>query len=423
MSAPALAVRRGVRPGVARRGTPDGASRRGLVEPRTQYVLDLQQAAGNAAVVQMLRSLQREGEVGTRRTLRQGSTGDDVRELQSSLNDRSDVPTALEVDGIFGPITARAVRELQGANPPLVVDAVVGPRTRAVIDAGPVATDSTVLARKVFNRGAAAYERGDFAHAYDFFVRAHELAPRPGLLFSQGQALRKLGGRRADAIQCYEQYLAAGGTERAAEATEHIAELRGPARTGDEAVDTAAGREVFNRGAAMYDAGDYAHAYDEFTKAWELTSRAGLLFSRAQALRMLGGRDKEAIALYEQYLATGKATRGEEAAARIAELRGPLPTGDEAQDTAAAKAMFDKATVEYEAGDFGHAYDNLTRAWELTHRSGLLFSRAQALRRLGGRRDEAIKLYEAYLSTGDTKRAEEAKRHLKELRTQGAEPR
>lgn len=405
-----------------RRRAPGARRGPARLDPLSEQVLELQRTAGNAATARLLDLQRSEGDQ-AHRTLRWGSTGDDVRELQSALNERSDVATALEVDGIFGPITARAVRELQDANPPLTVDGVVGPKTWAVIDVHAGPADTTTLARKVFDRGAAAYERGDFAHAYDFFVRAYELSGRPGLLFSQGQALRRLGGRREEAIGCYERYLASSDPKRALEATEFIAELRGPAATGVEEVDTAVARQEFERGAAMYEARDFAHAYDEFTKAWELSHRPGLLFSRAQALRRLGGRDKEAVVLYEQYIATGATSRAAEAAAFIAELRAPIPTGDEAADTAAGKAMFEKGATYYEKGDFGHAYDEFTRAWELTHRAGLLFSRAQALRRLGGRRDEAIALFQQYLASGQPARGEEAQRHIHELQTQGAEPR
>jgi tetratricopeptide (TPR) repeat protein len=398
-------------------------------------MLGLQAALGNRYVQGLMaQRVQREAAVPdagaapaaptvtTRRTLRQGSRGDEVRELQSSLNARSDVTTPLEVDEIFGPITARAVREVQSANPPLVVDAVVGPLTWGVIDSGPGVTDNTVLAKKVFERGSAAYDRGAFAHAYDFFVRAHELDPRPGILFSQGQALRRLGGRREDAIRCYEEYLATGHGKRDAEAQQHIAELRGPAQTGVAEVDTAAGKALFDRGAQLYEAGDFAHAYDEFTKAGEVSPRPGIVFSRAQALRRLGGRRDETIALYEEYLASGHGKRDAEAQQHIEELRGPAQTGVEEVDSAAAKAIFERGSRFYEAGDFAHAYDKFTKAGEVSPRPGIVFSRAQALRRLGGRRDEAIALYEEYLLTGHGKRDEEARFHIGELRTQGAEP-
>lgn len=65
-------------------------------------------------------------------TLRRGSRGAPVAELQRVLN--AWYPsTRLVVDGIFGQATETAVRRLQGAAS-LVVDGVVGPRTRAVLN-------------------------------------------------------------------------------------------------------------------------------------------------------------------------------------------------------------------------------------------------------------------------------------------------
>lgn len=78
----------------------------------------------------------------THPTIRQGSRGPAVEELQQRLNNApaNEVPTMLEVDGRFGPITRRAVREFQAAHPPLARDGVVGPRTWAMVDQipGPV---------------------------------------------------------------------------------------------------------------------------------------------------------------------------------------------------------------------------------------------------------------------------------------------
>lgn len=74
-------------------------------------------------------------------TLRQGSSGTGVEELQQRLNNDPRVATALVPDGKFGPMTRRAVVEFQNANnPPLVADGIVGPRTWAVVDQipGPV---------------------------------------------------------------------------------------------------------------------------------------------------------------------------------------------------------------------------------------------------------------------------------------------
>lgn len=60
----------------------------------------------------------------TRRTLRQGSSGDDVRELQRIL--------ALVADGIFGPITRAQVVSFQESRE-LLPDGVVGPMTWAAL--------------------------------------------------------------------------------------------------------------------------------------------------------------------------------------------------------------------------------------------------------------------------------------------------
>jgi tetratricopeptide (TPR) repeat protein len=209
---------------------------------------------------------------------------------------------------------------------------------------------------------------------------------------------------------------------RKADAESGLKEFKGPARTGDEGIDTAAARKEFNKGAAFYEAGDYAHAYDEFTIAGELTDRPAMLFSRAQALRRLGGRREEAIALYEAYLATDNPSRKADAESALKELRGPAKTGDADVDTAAAKKEFNKGAAFYEKGDFAHAYDEFTIAGELVDRPGMLFSRAQALRKLGGRRNEAIALYQAYLASDNPERRTDAEFWLDVLQTQGAGP-
>jgi len=78
-------------------------------------------------------------EGGTHPTIRRGSTGPAVEELQQRLNNApsTEVPTLLEVDGKFGPLTRRAVVEFQTAHPPLAKDGVVGPQTWAMVDQVP----------------------------------------------------------------------------------------------------------------------------------------------------------------------------------------------------------------------------------------------------------------------------------------------
>ena len=58
-------------------------------------------------------------------TLRLGSLGQDVRDLQQAL--------ALHVDGIFGPVTEEAVKFFQFQKS-LVADGIVGPKTWAALD-------------------------------------------------------------------------------------------------------------------------------------------------------------------------------------------------------------------------------------------------------------------------------------------------
>ena len=352
-----------------------------------------------------------------------GATGSAVTALQMHLNLLDEVKTELVTDGIYGPITTSAVRQFQSAHPPLKGTGAADAETQAAIaEAMKEDQNQEDIGRKLFALGGRSYERGKYGHAYAFFTRAGELADRPGITFSRAQALRRLGGRREEAIALYEQYLATGHGVRDADATAALKELKTPEKTGDEKHDTDVARGIFNKGGALYEAGDYAHAYDEFTRASELSDRSGVLFSRAQALRRMGGRREEAIALYEQYLARDDGTRKADAEAALKELRAPDATGDEDKDNATAKGIFNKGGALYEKGDYGHAYDEFTRASELADRPGVLFSRAQALRRLGGREAEAMALYQQYIDLGEGSRLEDAKQMLELLQSHGAAP-
>jgi hypothetical protein len=63
--------------------------------------------------------------------LRQGSRGDEVRQLQVYLKALGKDPG--DVDGVFGPATAAAVRDFQDDHEQLVVDGIVGPRTLGLL--------------------------------------------------------------------------------------------------------------------------------------------------------------------------------------------------------------------------------------------------------------------------------------------------
>ena len=68
-------------------------------------------------------------------TLRRGSRGADVADLQSRLNAAGAADPALETDGIFGRLTAAAVVAYQSSHD-LVADGIVGPLTWASLDPG-----------------------------------------------------------------------------------------------------------------------------------------------------------------------------------------------------------------------------------------------------------------------------------------------
>jgi tetratricopeptide (TPR) repeat protein len=274
-------------------------------------------------------------------------------------------------------------------------------------------------AKGLFQQGAAAYDQGQWAKAYDYFTRASELAPRANLQFSRAQALRRMGGHRVEAMALYVEYLATGDGKRDGDANAAMKELDTPESTGDLERDESAAKTIFDRGAALYEKGDFAHAYDEFTRAGELVDRPGIIFSRAQALRRQGGHREEAIELYRRYLETKHGVRDADANRYINELATPESTGDLDKDVEISKSIFDKGAKLYDVGDYAHAYDEFTRSGELTDRPGILFSRAQSLRRLGGRREEAIDLYQQYLATGHPTRVADATKFIEELRTQG----
>ncbi|HHW02085.1 MAG TPA: peptidoglycan-binding protein [Thermoanaerobacterales bacterium] len=65
------------------------------------------------------------------RILRRGMRGDDVRELQSKLQSLG--YNVGPIDGIFGPLTEKAVKQFQKDNG-LKVDGIVGPQTYDMLE-------------------------------------------------------------------------------------------------------------------------------------------------------------------------------------------------------------------------------------------------------------------------------------------------
>jgi tetratricopeptide (TPR) repeat protein len=348
--------------------------------------------------------------------LRYGSEGDDVRTLQIRLNRVGAGRPALAVDGIFGRRTQAAVLRFQTAHRPLKADGDAGPETMAELDrASPwTAQDvDTEAVDRLHQAGKAHYAGGEYGRAYDEFTKAWEINRDPAVLWNRAQALRLLGGRRGDAIRLYEEFLAtdADADEQRSEARGHIEELRGPGRSGDASLDFAMQNSLYRNGAEEYLAERYAQAYDEFSKAHEITGDPALLWNRAQALRLLGGRRAEAIALFEAFIKADidAAEAKRNAAGHIADLRGPGRGNDAAGNRQAATAVFETGRAHYAAGEYPAAYDDFSRAWEIDPDSAYLFNRAQALRVLGGRREEALALYREFVAlkdVGDDAKAE-----------------
>ena len=371
-------------------------------------ILRLQRAAGNRAATALV--ARQPAAAVAAAALKNGAHGREVDRLQAQLNQLDEVDTALEVDGKYGRNTEAAVREFQRAHSPLKPSGTADGETRAAIEAASKEPqEARPVARKLFGLGAAAYQRRQYGHAYAFMTRAADYADLPEITFSRAQSLRMLGGRREEAIALYEAYLASGHGKRDADAKSFIDALRTPQKTGDAKADTAAARTIFNHGAELYKAGDYPHAADEFERAGALVDMPEITFSRAQAVRMTGGRREEAIGLAAD-------------AKLFLQKLWADPTGDEKADVAGARKAFEHGAELYAAGDFAHAVDEFERANALHHAPEISFTLAQALRRLGGREDEARMLYAEYLDSGHGKRDDDAGFLLELLRDEGASP-
>jgi tetratricopeptide (TPR) repeat protein len=398
---------------------PAGGASRAAPGPQTG-VLALQRAAGNRAVSDLV--LARRVSL-----MKVGSSGSDVLELQMDLNALDDVETPLELDGEFGQQTAKAVREFKRSHAPLSSDAIVDPATReAITMALDAPQDQRKLAAKVFALGAAAYKRKDYAHAFDYFRRAGELSDEPDIVFNQAQSLRMLGGRRKEAIALYEQYVQRGSNgPRLVDALDFIGELSGPSSTGDAAKDAEIAKALHEKGLETVYSGDYRHALDYFEQASQLHDRPETTFNMALTLKAMGGRREEAIAMLRRFLEGRKMTGGQlqKVLKMLDELQDPGASSDEAGAPGRARAAFDKGAEAYRKSEYGRASDYFGQASSIIDSPDLLFNRAQALRKMGGRSDDAIALYERYLASNPQGRHRaDAERALRALRQFGAMP-
>lgn len=98
------------------------------------------------------------------------------------------------------------IKRLRGQAPAVGPDSLMDPEEDAAAAPAVTATGRTG-AREWYDRGALAYQLGDFKRAYDCFVQAYDLNPHAYLVFNQASCLDQLGNADA-AVQAYERYLA-----------------------------------------------------------------------------------------------------------------------------------------------------------------------------------------------------------------------
>jgi tetratricopeptide (TPR) repeat protein len=98
------------------------------------------------------------------------------------------------------------IKRLRGQAPAVGPDSLLDPEDEAA-GAPAITATGRAGAREWYDRGALAYQLGDFKRAYDCFVHAYDLKPHASLVFNQASCLDQLGNADA-AVQAYERYLA-----------------------------------------------------------------------------------------------------------------------------------------------------------------------------------------------------------------------
>ena len=401
---------------LARPGAAGGASALRPLTPAT--LAALQRAAGNRAVAATV--LARKPAATKVRTLRPGLQGNDVTALQSMFNQLDEVIETCAPDGIFGPKTAKALKQFKLAHGDPKPDATADEATVAAVRAATKEPqDAKAMARKSFELGERAYQRKQYGQAFDAWEKTSGYTDAAEMDFNKGQALRRLGGRADEAAAFFEKYAKTGG-RRADEASKLAAELRGPARTGDPESDKPAAAAALAKADKLYQQGDYAHAYDQFTIGGRIYPDPAFVWNRAQCLRRLGGRRQEAIALYEEYIASGHGQRTEDARKYVAALRGPVKTGDAAKDLESARTHQAKAEKLYGEGRYLEAADEFENVGMVHSGPESLWNRAQALRKAGGRRDDVVALYKQFIAAGGAGRKQEAEDFVALMESLGA---
>jgi tetratricopeptide (TPR) repeat protein len=291
-------------------------------------------------------------------------------------------------------------------------------------------------AQQWHERGSAHYRAGRFDRALEAFAEAYRLNPLSSFLHDQADALERLG-RRAEAADMYERYLAAGPiSSDVPKLTARIRKLRGevvPPGEDDDAPEIVASgeagaRQWFDRAQAAFAAGRHAQAAEGFRRAFGLLPRAEFIYDEAVALER--GRHAAAAAnAYEHYLILDPASRdAAEVAGKVRTLRGQAPAGpdalldpeDEASEAPAARTAhdwYDRGAAAFAIGDYQRAYECFERAYDLQPLAAFVFNQAACLDKAGNA-DAAVQAYERYLALApratDAGRVRERIRRLRE---------
>ena len=147
-------------------------------------------------------------------TLRRGSKGDEVRELQLALYRL--VSDKLEIDGVFGAKTEAAAREFQTRHG-LAVDGIVGPLTWAEIDKALGAKDEAAKGTAEVQDGEAtsSVSSADTFPRVEGFGEGEITLPNEPveLTYPGGQTITMQPEVAEDLIMRLQEQLAAGGAE------------------------------------------------------------------------------------------------------------------------------------------------------------------------------------------------------------------
>jgi tetratricopeptide (TPR) repeat protein len=113
--------------------------------------------------------------------------------------------------------------------------------TRSTRAEPPAVPDQEQQARSHYERGAIAYNLGDYDEAIAEFKAAYQLSPAPLLLFNLGQAYERKGaGSCGAALRAYRSYLTVGDGSKQKLVERRIHELSSCAAREDEAEKAAA---------------------------------------------------------------------------------------------------------------------------------------------------------------------------------------